>query len=501
MIQVEEYRTIGALVRRHTGLFGSRRLSWHGAYKLIQLSGELTLKALFLLLPSFITPKRGESFVSNAEFRTQTAVVNRVEQSDSEIDLTELATSLWVKKQIIAAVTIAVVVGALLYIWLASPVYNTNMVFKITEPHELSKLNIPNVFSLSKDEALERYRSALASYGQRYLFFKANQDLYDLDGEESLSIEQKYANFDQKSFSISDPRSKKDVGQTFVNLSLSYSPDTQGVKILQSMAAWIHQKELEEIKKGVKNAVESRLRDLQLELKKSRKQYSVTKEAQIAKLLEKDEIKRQNLIDEKAAIQAGLVRRRENRIRELSEAIEVAKSLGIKNAFSTMVPIDSSSTGSIDDKIIASLPLYFLGTKALASERKILLARKSDDFVEPRLVEIDLELKLLEKNRFVENLRVRSEGNEDIYLNNLAEIEKSIAGLKAITFDFDNVRLVKIDREAIAPIRPVKPKKLLILFIAIVIGVMLGIFAALSVHLFETAKERNKSLSWNQGPK
>ena len=59
-----------------------------------------------------------------------------------------------------------------------------------------------------------------------------------------------------------------------------------------------------------------------------------------------------------------------------------------------------------------------MGTEALEAERKALQSRESDDFTEPRIVEINKELQLLENNRTIETLQARE--NEDLFLAELA---------------------------------------------------------------------------------
>src|SRR5690606_41749285 len=73
------------------------------------------------------------------------------------------------------------------------------------------------------------------------------------------------------------------------------------------------------------------------------------------------------------------------------------------------------------------IPLYFMGTEALAAERDALANRESDDFIEPRIAEIQSELAMLENNREVEILQERDQ--EDLYLTDLAQLREEAARL------------------------------------------------------------------------
>ena len=93
------------------------------------------------------------------------------------------------------------------------------------------------------------------------------------------------------------------------------------------------------------------------------------------------------------------------------------------------------------------------------------------------LCEINSALKLLEHNRQVEVLETRE--NEDLFLAELEESRKEISRLKNIKVNMDNLHIVRVDQTAIEPVSPIKPKKSLIVAVGIVLGGMLGVFAAL----------------------
>lgn len=191
-------------------------------------------------------------------------------------------------------------------------------------------------------------------------------------------------------------------------------------------------------------------------------------------------LKRAQLQDELAALRAELKTRRNNRIQELNEAITIADSLGIRTPTSPSAMAASARSGTqvIRTEVTnQEAPLYFLGTEALTAERDALKNRTSDDFVEPRIAEIQSELTLLENNREVEILKARE--GEDLYLTNLAQLREEASRLKGIKLDTERLRLVRLDQPALQSLNPIKPKKALILALGLVLGAMLGVFVAL----------------------
>ncbi|MCF5086803.1 chain-length determining protein, partial [Pseudomonas gessardii] len=132
------------------------------------------------------------------------------------------------------------------------------------------------------------------------------------------------------------------------------------------------------------------------------------------------------------------------------------------------------------------IPLYFLGTEALEAERTALQQRTSDDFTNSRVAEIGKELQLLEVNRQVEVMKRR--GNEDIFLQDVEPLRAEVARLRGLNIDMSALKLVTIDRRAQEPLSPIKPKKVLVVALSLVAGLLLGMFIALVRHLVLTRR-------------
>jgi LPS O-antigen subunit length determinant protein (WzzB/FepE family) len=132
------------------------------------------------------------------------------------------------------------------------------------------------------------------------------------------------------------------------------------------------------------------------------------------------------------------------------------------------------------------IPLYFMGTEALEAERKALQQRKTDDFTDGRIAEIAKELLLLQSNRQIEVLKQRE--NEDLFLSNVQPLRAEVARLRNLNIDMSRLKLVTIDRQALAPLGPIKPKKAMIIVLGLVLGVMLGVILALIRHYVITRR-------------
>lgn len=401
--------------------------------------------------------------------------------ANDEIDLVELFRALWRQRLLIVGVTFAATLIAAAYAFLATPYYQTKTYLRPVPQSMLDQLNETGIYKLTPEDALSRVASGLSSYDKRLDYFLSNQDLFQTIEPKGDSPEQAFADFNEQAFEMLHPDPKKTENRSaYVGLKLTYPKGMEGSAIVNGFVDYVLELERKEIAEDLKSLIANRLASLDMNMEAQRANYSASKEAKIATLLEDAALKRAQLQDELAALRAELKIRRNNRIQELNEAITIADSLGIRTPTSPSAMTASARSGTqvIRTEVTnQEAPLYFLGTEALTAERDALKNRTSDDFVEPRIAEIQSELTLLENNREVEILKARE--GEDLYLTNLAQLREEASRLKGIKLDTERLRLVRLDQPALQSLNPIKPKKALILALGLVLGAMLGIFVAL----------------------
>lgn len=401
--------------------------------------------------------------------------------ANDEIDLVELLRALWRQRLLIVGVTFAATLIAAAYAFLATPYYQTKTYLRPVPQSMLDQLNETGIYKLTPEDALSRVASGLSSYDKRLDYFLSNQEMFQAIEPKGDSAEQAFADFNEQAFEMLHPDPKKTENRSaYVGLKLTYPKGMEGSAIVNGFVDYVLELERKEIAEDLESLIANRLASLDMNMEAQRANYSASKEAKIATLLEDAALKRAQLQDELAALRAELKTRRNNRIQELNEAITIADSLGIRTPTSPSAMAASARSGTqvIRTEVTnQEAPLYFLGTEALTAERDALKNRTSDDFVEPRIAEIQSELTLLENNREVEILKARE--GEDLYLTNLAQLREEASRLKGIKLDTERLRLVRLDQPALQSLNPIKPKKALILALGLVLGAMLGIFVAL----------------------
>lgn len=137
--------------------------------------------------------------------------------------------------------------------------------------------------------------------------------------------------------------------------------------------------------------------------------------------------------------------RREDTVAKLEEALQVARKLNIQKPsdYRRDFQVYSQESESVAVNT-AEMPLYTQGAIALEAEIDALANRKSDD-------------------PFIPGLR---------------DVQERLSNLQSLVIDPRTIRVATVDRAAVVPAKPEKPKKLLVLAVGVCLAAMLGVMAA-----------------------
>lgn len=409
--------------------------------------------------------------------------------STSEVDLLALFPVVWRQKKTILIITSGVALLAVAYAFLATPEYQVSSVLRPAAINELDALNRSEVYKLPPSEAVLKVGAALESYETRLNFFRANQQLFSKFERPGRTLEQSFEEFNRNSISLIVPDLKKAESlSTYIKLEMNYPQGVDGVKVLNDFVQYAIASERKQIAADMDVIVKNRINEIAGQFKAARASYETDKEAKIATLLEADNLKRAQLLDELKALRAQLKTLRVDRMAQLDEAIGIARSLGINKPStpSSLGDAERVSSNSVMRTEVNNqqIPLYFMGVEALEAEKRALNQRKSDDFAEARIAQIAKELQLLQSNRQVEVLNRRE--NEDIFLADVEPLRAELARLRNLNIDMSRIKLVAIDRAAMEPLSAIKPKKALIIVGGLIAGLVLGIAFALFSSFFRS---------------
>ncbi|RMT93755.1 hypothetical protein ALP39_200183 [Pseudomonas marginalis pv. marginalis] len=373
------------------------------------------------------------------------------------------------------------------YAFLATPKYEISAVLRPAAINDLDALNRSEVYQLSPADALLKVGASLESYDTRLAFFRANQNLFQKFVRPGQTLEQSFEAFNRDSINLTMPDSDKKTSlNAYVKLHMTYPKGIDGVAIMNGFVDYAISNEREQIAADVNVIVKNRLNEIKGKFDSARFNYNVDKEAKIALLREVDSLKRAQLQDELKALRTQLKALRNDRIDQLKEAIGIAKSLGIQKPTTPSLFGESVNAGG--GSVVRTevnnqqVPLYFMGVEALKAELVALDQRRSDDFTDPRVSQIAKELQLLASNREIEVLSARK--NEDVFLAGVQPLRAELARLSNLNTDMAGLKLVTVDQQALEPLAPVSPNRILIIALGLFAGLVLGICIALSRLIF-----------------
>ncbi|MDD1976837.1 LPS O-antigen chain length determinant protein WzzB [Pseudomonas tussilaginis] len=162
-------------------------------------------------------------------------------------------------------------------------------------------------------------------------------------------------------------------------------------------------------------------------------------------------VKASNLEQQIAAARESTRKQREDQIVQLTEALKVAESIGLEKPPIISNNLSSELTAAMDGSLT-----YMRGSKALRAEIDNLRSRSSDD-------------------PFIDNLRVRQE---------------VMAFYRTLEIDPGVIEVYRQDGAIELPDKPVKPKRLMIVVLGGLVGLMLGLAMALIRHVWSGASRR-----------
>lgn len=327
----------------------------------------------------------------------------RLSGSD-EVDLFELVQGVWRQKVWVAVIALPIIILGVAYAELASPIYEAKLYVQPPSQNDIAQLNYgrggdTGLSMLTIKDVYEVYLRSLQSEAVRNNFFRTVYLSTLSEGGRGESRDALYSQFNRL---LKIGVAAKDSPSRFVI--------TASVEDPQQAAVWVA---------------------TYAEMAASQAKLEVLKGNQSEALVKADNLQQQ--ID---SARAAARKTRQDEIIQLSEALRVARSVGLEKP-----PIISGEVSAGMDGALT----YMRGSKALEAEIANLELRASDD-------------------PFIAGLRSKQE--KLAFYRNL-KIEPAVIAV----YQQDGV----VDQ----PDKPVKPRKVLIVLLSAVIGVVLGLAVAI----------------------
>ena len=394
------------------------------------------------------------------------------ERRDDEIDLRDIALAIYTGWKWIAASIIFCALLGILYIYVIStPTYSTDISYSATTGG-LNVLNSMPGTNYSESQALEEFSQRLSSYESFKSFHEENPDVINSITQDDLDSDSQIRTFFFDRFNINTPGDN----ETSRTLSLQYTEKTDGPKVLNEYFIWtegMYAKTLvDRATRTVEDAIDRNRAKMDAHLRSHQDDIS----ARIERLQEEDEIKIAELEDRLQAEKQSVISLREERIRVLEHAEQIASRLGIEKP---TTPRDLGRQPQDRDVIYAEinsqggLPLYFMGVEALRAEREVIEQNLEEDVKTEEIREIESQLQQLSRNRTIEAITSREKQTPFIEEYNNLRSQNEI--LSASMISSGEIDIVSAINWAYHPEHPDSPRHSLIISLSLILGGMLGI--------------------------
>lgn len=328
----------------------------------------------------------------------------RERQSSFEIDFFELLRELWKQKKLIALITFMVTSVGVAYILLAKPIYEATVFVQPPTQNDIAQLNYgrggdSGLSMLTVKDVYDIYLRNLQSESLRREFFRSVYLPSLPESERAGSQDELYKSFQDDVLSLG--AAGKDTSRFFVKANVS-DP--------QQAAEWVVR---------------------YLEMAGRRGKSEVVRDVKADAT-----VKANNLEQQITASLESARKQREDQIIQLSEALRVAKSIGLEKPPIISNTLSSEVSAGMDGSL-----MYMRGTKALEAE--------------------------------IENLRNRV--SDDPFVNNLRQRQEALAFYRTLQIDPGIIQVYRQDGAIESPDKPVHPKKLIVVILSFLLGFSLAV--------------------------
>jgi len=394
------------------------------------------------------------------------------ERTDDEIDLRDIALAIYSGwKWIAASIIFCVFLGISYAFFISTPIYKTDISYSAT-PSGLNVLNSMPGTNYSESQAFEEFSQRLSSYENFRSFYETKPDAINSIIKGELDTDSQVRSFFFNRVSISSPREN----ETSRTISLQYTEKTDGPQVLNDYFRWTEdmyaQTLADRASRAVDNAIDRNKAKMDAHLRSHQDDIA----ARIERLQEDDKIRIAELEDRLEAEKQSLISSREERIRVLEHAEQIASRLGIEKP---TTPRDLGRQTQERDIIYAEinsqggLPLYFMGVEALRAEREVVEQNLEEDAKTPEIRNIESQLQQLRNNRTIEAIAERN--NQTPFIEEYNNLRSQNEILSASMVSPGEIDIVSAIHWAYQPNGPESPRTSLIISLSLILGGMLGV--------------------------
>lgn len=410
--------------------------------------------------------------------------------NDDEIDLGDLLAKLLAQYKLVLAITVAGTLLAIVVALYMPNIYQRQVILSVPYASDLAGLNSNGYIAYTPQSIFTRYYQELRSPKNFEEFIKENISLAEMfpgaDKTESALIDELRGDF---LIEILEPKpaEKNAIVSNPSRLAVQLSGENEAliVDFLNDYAGNIDQQLISEIAVQQNIRIAAELQDIVKDIGLLRGSALRAREAEIARMEQKNQTTISQLNAEISALLAKSDTDKYHMIVAITDAFAIAKKLKIKK------PTNLSNLGMISDQHSTKteinltdrqeLPLYLMGTDYLVAKTEELKQRGSNIPFVKEYSALKQEINIVENDAVLTALKTRV--SDDPYIENLPNLLSRKAQLESMSLDFALAKAVKVEQNATVTGVKVKPQRALIVivgavvsgFIALIIGLIVGL--------------------------
>ncbi|MDQ6952618.1 MAG: Wzz/FepE/Etk N-terminal domain-containing protein [Mariprofundaceae bacterium] len=398
---------------------------------------------------------------------------------NDEVSLIDIWRVLVAQKKIIYTITLITLLLGVGYAFLAPKVYKAEAYLLPPLAKQIQGIKgiqgiqgikgIKGIQGITVTSVYAQFLTNLKSRDLRRKIFQSSHVLEHIYPKQNSTINQNdvFENFNKTLKIWFDTKNKK--------LLMVYFEANDGefaAGIVNDFIVQAANKTVADLFENVASQIDNMKKDMQNTIKSKRSLAKKNRLDRIATLLEKDAVAIKNISSDIALAKHRVNVLDADKAMQLKEAITLAKSLGIIDEGQGYRSKSGATNISVST---TSDPLYLRGSKVLQAELDALLSRKDKDAFTPGLRSLENKLLQLKVNEEVEILKNRK--NDDAFIPGLRPLQERLIVLDGIKIilNKDKVFATRVDQKAVIPNKPIKPKKVLIVMLSLLLGLMLGV--------------------------
>lgn len=415
---------------------------------------------------------------------------------DDEIDIRDLVIALLDGWKILVASVAVTITLALAYLFFSPVSYTTELAFTPT-PDGLRNYNNVQGINYSEANATAELAQQLSAWENFYRFLESSETGKAVLREaETGTSEGDPLSFARRAFNNRFSFSSLTDNNPSYSIRYQYQQKASGPELINAYFAWTLAEYTHALTKRADRAIDSAVQQNERQMQALLEAYQEATQSRILRLTEADQIRLSQLHDRLEAEKNALVASRQERIRLLSQAEQIAEQLNINRP---TTPRELGRQQDERDVIYAeinsqnALPLYFMGTEALRTERLVLERNLHEEAKTAEIRAIEKEIEQLQQNREIEAILAREQ--EHPFIGSYHDLQEQNLMLQASRITPEDIQVATVTLWGYQPDTSDSPRRSLTLALALIGGAMLGVILIALARLASSIRQHRSQAS------